>query len=206
MRLAWALAAGSLGLVSAALFTSWLRLPRPMFVIAHAIATAGLTAAYVRATRTPPAALLVRWPAGLLAGLMAGAVLLRGVLAQPASAGTSVTGLAIVWLGIVYGAVDALLLNILPVHPLLSTADASPGWARRAAALGVSLVVTAAYHLGFDEFRGPELVQPLVGNAVITGSYLVSRSPLAAVLSHVIMHVAAVMHGIETTVQLPPHY
>jgi len=31
-------------------------------------------------------------------------------------------------------------------------------------------------------------------------------NPFAAVLSHVAMHTAGVLHGMETTVQLPPHY
>lgn len=46
----------------------------------------------------------------------------------------------------------------------------------------------------------------MVGNAIITSSYLLTRSPLAAILSHVAMRVAAVLHGMETTLQLPPHY
>jgi hypothetical protein len=69
-----------------------------------------------------------------------------------------------------------------------------------------SLGVTAAYHLGFVEFRGPNLVQPLIGNGIVTLSYLLAGNPLAPVISHVAMHVAAVLHGMATTVQLPPHY
>ena len=68
------------------------------------------------------------------------------------------------------------------------------------------MAVTAAYHLDFAEFRGPALIQPLPGNAGITVGYLLTGSPFTPVLGHVIMHVAAVLHGIDTTVQLPPHY
>jgi hypothetical protein len=75
-----------------------------------------------------------------------------------------------------------------------------------ASALAASLLVTALYHLGFAEFRGPALVQPLIGNSIVTAGYLASGSPLAAIASHVIMRVAAVVHGMESTVQLPPHY
>jgi len=46
----------------------------------------------------------------------------------------------------------------------------------------------------------------VVGNAIITSSYFLTGSPLAAILSHVAMHVTAVLHGMETTLQLPPHY
>ncbi len=206
----WTLAAGAVGLVSASLFSSLLRLPRSSFVVAHALATAGLTFAYLASTGTRPAAILTRWRPGLLAGLFGGGVLIRGVLAQPGSTTAHASGAAILWLGAVYGTVDALLLNVIPVHPFESSlpaaADGRDVLRRSVAALGASLAVTALYHLGFAEFRGPDLVQPLVGNAVITAAYLVSRSPLAAILSHVIMHVAAVMHGVDSTVQLPPHY
>jgi hypothetical protein len=31
-------------------------------------------------------------------------------------------------------------------------------------------------------------------------------SPIAALFSHIAMHMPAILHKIETTVQLPPHY
>ncbi len=68
------------------------------------------------------------------------------------------------------------------------------------------VIDTAAYHFGFAEFRGPALIAPLIGNAIITLSYLATGSPIAAVLSHAVMHGAAVLHGMATTVQLPPQY
>lgn len=73
-------------------------------------------------------------------------------------------------------------------------------------ALGASLLVTGAYHLGFAEFQGTEVAKPLFGNGVLTLSYLISANPLATIVSHIGMHVASVLLGIETTVQLPPHY
>ena len=83
-------------------------------------------------------------------------------------------------------------------------------WTKRAEialfALFASLAVTAAYHLGYPEFRGPQILGPLIGNGILTGAYLVTGSPLAAVLPHLAMHVAAVLHGMESTMQLPPHY
>jgi hypothetical protein len=50
------------------------------------------------------------------------------------------------------------------------------------------------------------VIQPLIGNALLTLGFLLTGSPLAAIVGHVIMHAAAVLHGLETTVQLPPHY
>ena len=73
-------------------------------------------------------------------------------------------------------------------------------------ALAASLVVTAAYHWGFAEFRGPAIGQPLIGNALITLSDLLTTNPVTPVTAHVAMHVAAVLHGMDTAVQLPPHF
>lgn len=50
------------------------------------------------------------------------------------------------------------------------------------------------------------LIQPLIGNAIVTAGYLMARNPMTPLLAHVIMHGAAVAHGMEGTAQLPPHY
>jgi hypothetical protein len=60
--------------------------------------------------------------------------------------------------------------------------------------------------LGYTEFQGPQVVSPLIGNGVMSLAYLLTMNPLGAVLSHIAMHIAAVLHGISTTIQLPPHY
>ncbi len=36
--------------------------------------------------------------------------------------------------------------------------------------------------------------------------YLLTMNPISAILSHIAMHVASVLHGLETMAQLPPHY
>jgi hypothetical protein len=79
-------------------------------------------------------------------------------------------------------------------------------WAAAGVGLAASIAVTSAYHLGFAEFRGIAVAGPIVGNAVLTLAYLASSSPWSPILGHVAMHVAAVLHGIDSTIQLPPHY
>lgn len=58
-----------------------------------------------------------RWAGGLIAGVLIGAVLVRGVFQQPASAapegGARVWAFA--WVGVVYGLADAVLLTVVPV-------------------------------------------------------------------------------------------
>jgi membrane protease YdiL (CAAX protease family) len=74
-----------------------------------------------------------------------------------------------------------------------------------AAALVASTFVTAAYHLGYPEFRNKSVLLPLAGNGIMSLAYLLTTSPLAPVGAHAVMHVSAVLHGAESTVQLPPH-
>jgi hypothetical protein len=67
-------------------------------------------------------------------------------------------------------------------------------------------VVTLAYHLGYPEFRGPQVRAPMFGVGMMSLGYLLTTNPIAAVLSHAAMHIAAVLRGPATMVQLPPHY
>jgi len=211
----WVSLAALVGFASAVVFSSWLRWDRNTFVAGHAALVGLFLAGYVVIGRVRPMIQLRRhWQAGLVGGFLVGAILAYGVTAQPPSprpSGVALAG-ALTWLGVVYGALDALLLTVVPVlsvygsrpPELLREGRARAQWG--GLALLASLVVTAAYHLGFAEFRGLTLVQPLIGNTIVTVGYLLTGSPLAAVLAHVIMHGAAVLHGMEGTVQLPPHY
>ena len=211
----WVSLAALAGFASSGIFSSWLHWGRSAFVLGYAMLAGSFLTAYVMIGEVCPTVQLRRhWRAGLVGGVLVGIVLASGVTTQPASPrpqGMALVG-ALAWLGVVYGALDALLLSVVPV---LSVYGSRPPeelrrWTARArwggVALLASLAVTAAYHLGFAEFRGPTLVQPLIGNAAVTAGYLVTGSPLAAILAHVIMHGAAVLQGMEGTVQLPPHY
>jgi len=67
----------------------------------------------------------------------------------------------------------------------------------------ISMLVTIVYHLGYPEYRSPVVLQVAGGNSLLTSSYLITTNPIAALGSHVIMHVAAVWHGITSVTQLP---
>ncbi|MEN9934194.1 MAG: hypothetical protein RLZZ387_773 [Chloroflexota bacterium] len=102
---------------------------------------------------------------------------------------------------------------MLPVYAtwqaltLLGWTDRWPG---RVAAAGIALLVSAlvvgVYHLGYPEFRGTQVLVIMAGVAAQSLFYLISRSPLAPLISHVAMHVVAVLVGLQTFSQLPPHY
>jgi hypothetical protein len=211
----WTLMAAGVGLLSSLLLSGIAQLPRGLFVACWTItATAFLTwfaASQGIDTRTQ---LKRRWVPGLVVGVILGALLARQVFAQAASGRASGMSLAgeLLGFGLVYGVVDAMMLTVVPVLSLYGMRQASElraaGDRYRWAFLALlgSAVVTAAYHAGFAEFRGPQLVQPIIGNVLITLSYLLTGSPVAPIVSHVLMHVAAVLHGAATTSQLPPHY
>ena len=214
-RWLWVAAAGAVGLAASGVFAGLLGLGRSVFVAAFGVLALPFLAAYAHQAGVHPLAQLRRrWRAGLIGGLLLGLVLVWTVASQPAS--PAPVGAALVadllWLGAVYGTIDALLLSVLPVVALYGAQPAhhqahAAGRARwAAAALLASLVVTALYHAGFAEFRGAALLQPLVGNGLLTLGYLLTGNPLTPVIGHVAMHVAAVLHGAATTVQLPPHY
>lgn len=181
---------------------------------AHVLAVTALALLYIWRTGIMVSTQLRRrWLPGLIVGGLIGVVLVRNVLRQPASPAPIGADLATgaLWLGLVYGVADAVLLTIVPVLSLYGSAPpdvmrtASGRLSRGALALLGSLVVTAAYHAGFAEFRGPALLAPLIGNGLVTAAYLVSGSAVAPLTAHVMMHLAAVAHGINTAVQLPPH-
>jgi hypothetical protein len=100
--------------------------------------------------------------------------------------------------------------------PLLATwqAFSELGWLSSwAGAVGAALVgllastyVTTTYHRGYPEFRGAAIGMPILGNELMSLGMILTRNPLTAAMSHAVMHVAAVLHGMEATIQLPPHY
>ena len=216
LSLGWLLVAALLGWAVSAIFAGKLRLSRRVFLVAYVVIAGGFTAAFVRWSGIDVSGMLrENWAWGVIAGVTASALLALNVRAQPHS--QNLRGAALTfdlgWLGVVYGTVDALFLNVMPVLAAWK-AFASLGWpeswvgtlAAGAVWLAASQLVTATYHLGYPEFRNRKLGLVLAGNGVITLAYLISGNPLGAIISHVAMHLAAVRQGPETTLQLPPHY
>ena len=216
LYLGWVLAGGLLGLAISAVFSGWMQLSRRLFLVPYLFLSGAFLYGFYRWSQTDLISLFGQnWYWGLLAGAIVGALLVRNVLSQPASARSTGTGLAsdVLWVGLGYGAMDALLLNVMPVVAVWS-GFSGIGWtvswsgkiAVGALALLASLLVTLLYHVGYPEFRNRKVGLVLFGNALITLAYLVSTNHLGAIVSHVAMHVAAVFRGPETMIQLPPHY
>jgi hypothetical protein len=212
--LVWILLAGLIGFLVPAVFSTGLRWPRSLFLVPYVVLVGGFLAMYFRATPVTLRQLIGHWPYGLIGVTVASFFLVKNIQGQPPSAvpqGGQLT-FAIAWFGVMYGMIDGLLLNVMPVlavqGPPLPAVNLPrrPQLARGVLALVASVFVTVAYHLGYAEFQGRKVVSVIIGNIIITATYVLTGSPLAAVATHVIMHVTAVMHGMETTLQLPPHY
>ena len=106
-----------------------------------------------------------------------------------------------------------MILNVMPVvaaENIINQSTSAGGFKivllKAVCAIATSLIITLLYHLGYKEFRNKSILMVLLGNTIITLTFIISGNPLAAVLSHTAMHVAAVMRGPETTLHLPPHY
>jgi hypothetical protein len=212
----WVVAAGALGWFVSALFSSVLRLSRNWFLLPYVGIIGAFIYNYVRWSGIDIGAhSRHRWVSGIVGAFVLSVVMVLGVVQQPASSQPHGVELvfALVWVGAVYGALDALLLTVMPVlasHHMCKRLGIHHQWSgkgiRAVVALVASLLVTTAYHWGYVEFRGPQVIQPIIGNALITLGYLLTTNPTTPVVAHSAMHIAAVLHGMETTVQLPPHY
>lgn len=215
-HLLWVLGAAVLGWACTALFAGLLQWSRPLFLVPYVLLAGGFMVAWLRWNEFDWRSQLARnWVWGLSAALVVGAFVVQNVLRQPRTLMPQGADLAfdLLWLGLIYGLVDGSFLTILPIAATWQ-AFTHLGWTERwpgriavgVLALLASLLVTATYHLGYPEFQGVAVFGPLVGVGVMSVAYLLSRSPWAPVLSHIAMHVAAVLFGLATAIQLPPHY
>lgn len=210
----WLVPAGVIAFAVPALFSMGLRWERSLFLLPYVGIIGVLLFVYFRRQPLSMKQLTGHWPTALAGVAAASFLLLRNIAGQPSSSVPSGAQLVatLAWVGLAYGVIDGLLLNVFPVLTVQGADffERRPSWGVRLArgllALAASLAVTAAYHLGYAEFQGPALVSVLIGNTIITATYLLTGSPLAPVVTHVVMHVAAVLHGMETTLQVPPHY
>jgi hypothetical protein len=216
-ELLWVPAAAVLGFGVTALFSGWLELPRVWLVAVYAAVALPFLAAYARWARLDLVGLLTRhWMWGVAGAVVIGAFTVFSVERQDATPHVEGLRLAgqLLWLGVVYGLIDALLLSVLPVLATwraFSKHGWTEGWTGKittgAVALVASILVATVYHLGYTEFRDADLREPMFGNAVMSLGYILTQNPITAIGSHIAMHIAAVLQGGgEAVSQLPPHY
>jgi hypothetical protein len=214
--LGWIAAAGLLGFAISVIFARFLRLPRNIFLIPYIGLSSLFLYAYLKWSELSVLDLIQHhWIWGLGVAILLAAFTIKNILSQPASARAQgfALGFDLLWSGVIYGLVDALLLSVLPVlaaWQAFSLLNWTANWPGKflvgGLAILASLFVTVAYHLGYPEYQRQGLFGPVIGNTTMTLGYLITTNPLAAVLSHIAMHIAGVLRGPASVVQLPPHY
>jgi hypothetical protein len=212
----WIFAAGVLGFGLSFVLAGRLRLPRRIFLIPYVGVSGLFLYSFIKWSGIPFRELMRHnWVWGLIGAALLAAFLVRNILSQPFSERTKGLLFAwdVLWLGVIYGLTDALLLSVFPVLAAWQAFDLL-GWTvswygsllAGLFAVLASLLVTVAYHAGYPEYQGKGMVGPVIGNTTMTFGFLLTANPLAAMLSHMAMHIAGVFHGPATVVQLPPHY
>lgn len=211
-QILWILAAAAFSFAIPAIFSAWLKLPRPVYLVFYVGFSIPFLWAFFRGNNVNLGEIIKHnLVLGLIGAALIGFFLVKNIYSQPASAHSEGLGLFfdIFWLGIVYGLIDSLMLSVLPALAVWNMGIGSGISGKIISGVLVmlaSVFVTATYHLGYIECRGGGLVPPTIGNSVMTLGYVLTENPLTASLSHITMHVAGVMRGPESVKQLPPHY
>jgi hypothetical protein len=199
--------------------TDLLKIKRTPYIGILAVVTGGLTYGYLTWSGTDGVGFLRHnWYWGLLgaavtAGLNIQTIRLmvrRGTLHAPP--GTLLHGskrvAQVLWQDVIYGAAEGVLLSVLPLLVLWQSFDRlgwTTAWAGKvgsgALAFAGSLFVIGVHHLGYREYRSKRIKEPYIGCVGFSLAYLVTGSPLAPILGHIVTHDAMVTHGFA----LPPH-
>jgi hypothetical protein len=191
-------------------------LQRDLYYALYAASVFTFFGIWARQTQQPVRVFLTRrWRWAVPLGVVAGVLLVFMVLGEastPHPHGLTFVG-AILWRGIVYGAADGVLLSVFPILAIFGLFASKPlrERSKRAAAgigalaLGVSLLFTAVYHVGYPDFRGGKVQRPLAGDVMWSVPTLVTLSPLGTPIAHIATHVTAVVHSYDTDLFLPPH-
>ncbi len=219
-QLIWLLAIALASFLVTWIFTDLFHLSQTVFIGVLAVVTGALLSGYLSWSHMDWDAFLSnQWLWGLVGAIIVGALLIvmlaRGSRSRaqmfasaPRPEGLRLVG-ALLWEGLVYGMAEGLLLSVLPVlitWQALSSLHWTQSWYGiilcGIIALVTSVIVIVVHHLGYREFRGRKLVFAVAGCAPLSLAYLLTMNPLAAGLGHSILHMGAVLRGIE----LPPHY
>jgi hypothetical protein len=204
-----------LGLAALSFVVTWvtadkLRMRRMPYIGVLTVVTVGLSVGYVQWLGVGVIDVLTaRWGWGLLAAPLAGAFMVIGIARLPVVHRISGAplGVAMAWEAIVYGVVEGALLSALPVFMTwqmihsLGWSGVGGGIARWTLPIVASVVVTVVHHLGYWEYRNSMLGPISLACGLLAVGYVVTASPIAPTLGHVLGHASGLLHGAE----LPPH-
>jgi len=212
-HLFWIPAGAAMGFLASFIFGDLIMLPVDLYYLIYLVIVMTFLIFYWRTTNLELKKYLARHLSiGAALGLGFGALMLFNVLSRPST--PRFTGALlyweIFWRGIVYGVVDGLLLYSFPWIVTWRAFKADLHGVRRKILVSVIawifiVLMTTIYHLGYSDFRSPKIIQPNIGSTIMSVPTLVSTNPVASPVSHVIMHITAVVHSPQTDLFLPPH-
>jgi hypothetical protein len=194
------------------MLTSVLDLQHDLYYAVYFAVVLGFLGAYARSARLDVWGFVSQaWRWSLAVAVPATAFVVANVLSRDSTPGPegAYAVFEALWRGVAYGVVDALVLTAFPGAVALSLLGGRlAGWRRRlsfaALALGLSLAITAVYHLGYEQFREDGVAAPEVGNSIMSAPLLATGNPVGSIIAHASMHVTADIHAYETEVFLPP--
>ena len=212
MHLSW-FAAGAVGaFLVPYVGSSLLDLHHDLYLLLYFTFVGVLLVSYGRATKIDAGAVVRRnWRWSLLIGLILLVPVIGSVLSEDSTARPD--GLyyvaELVWRGGIYGAVDAVLLSVFPCLVVYSALRENLRTLGRKAAyvassLALILIITATYHLGYEQYRENGIAEPEIGNVLFSVPMLATANPVGSIIDHSAMHIAAVAHEYEGEVRLPP--
>ena len=198
------------------LLADQLGLQKDVYYGVYGAIVVGLFAAWARDSGQSVRAMCARrWRLAVGLGLGFAVVSMLIVLqaedAGPTPDGAALAG-SLLWRGLMYGAVDGLLLSAFPILIVFAAFAGSRLREQRggviavgAIALAASVLITATYHLGYGDFRSSKVRKPMSGDLVWSIPTLATLNPVGAPIAHAGLHVSAVAHNSETELFLPPH-
>jgi hypothetical protein len=186
------------------------RLSRRPYIAVLTVVTAVLTVGYVAWAGLHTVQLLTtHWGWGLLVAPLSAAFLILGMTRLPVAhryTGGSLR-LALLWEAVVYGIAEGVLLSALPVLITWQMIHGL-GWSGAVGTIAewtlpmvASVAVIIVHHLGYWEYRNKMLRPISLGCGLLSLGYLLTSSPIAPTLGHVLAHTSGLLHGAE----LPPH-
>jgi hypothetical protein len=219
-QLIWLLAVALGSFLVTWIFADLLRFRQTPYIGVLAIVTGVFLYGYMTWSNTDWATFLrYQWIWGLIGAIVSGALLVVMVARRagrskspilaftPRPEGLHLIG-ALLWESIVYGTAEAILLSVLPAF-ITWQAFVAYGWTQSwiggifagLMALVASVFVIVVHHLGYREFRGPQVAEAGAACGILTLAYLLTMNPIAAIGGHIILHAGVVLRGAE----LPPH-
>jgi len=212
-HLKWIVFGVIVGFGASFIFGDLITLPLDLYYLIYFVIIISFFSVYIKKTQlTLKEWFSRRWVWGILLGVIFGALMVQNVLSRPATEKFTGPYLAwlIFWRGLIYGAIDGLLLSVFPWMVTWRAFDVEKKPLGKKIAFGFLawlfiLVLTTAYHLGYSDFRSKKIIEPNIGNTIISVPTLVSANPIGSPLVHAVMHITAIIHSPKTELFLPPH-